>query len=120
MVLRGRGRCRLSGLESRLLAIEAHVLFLDGIGHLGSLPKEVEVLAHSTGAWCATSSAECFIVEGIVGFVQLVAQTIVGVLKLKLFTRIVTAKGKGIVRMGEARRTLVVAGRVKAEERHCR
>jgi hypothetical protein len=53
---------------------------LNGVGDLGRLACEVEVLADPLLGRGAP--AESIVIEGIVGFVELIAQAIIGVLKI--------------------------------------
>jgi hypothetical protein len=103
------------------LASETGLLLLDSIRNLGSLTEEVKVFPYGARASRDSSAAaEGFVVESIVGLFKLVTQAVVGFLEVESFTFIVAMReaGKGIVGLGEAGRSLVVAGGVEAEERH--
>jgi hypothetical protein len=58
-------------LRRRLSSLVEHLLFLDGVGDLGRLACEVEVLADPLLGRGAP--AESIVIEGIVGFVELIA-----------------------------------------------
>lgn len=110
--------------RSRLLSIEAEMLFLDGPGYLGCLSKEVKVLANFSsasrlGGTAATSKG--IIVERIVSIVELVPQAIVGIFELERFIWVFAPprqSREGIVGLGETRPCLVVAACIEAEEGH--
>lgn len=59
------------------------MLFADCIGDRRSLAEEIEVLADSSSAGTsAAAAAESVVVEGILVIIELVAQTIVGILEI--------------------------------------
>lgn len=96
------------------------MLLLDGVGYLSGPTEEVEVFANRPTA-CTGIASECIIVEVIAGFVKLVAETIIGVFEVDCVsvTFAVTGEsGERIVRLGEARRGLVVSLGIKAKEGH--
>jgi hypothetical protein len=69
---------------SRLLTVEAQMLFLDGIGDLGSLAKKVEILANlARGRRFGASTAKGVIVESIIGVVELVTEAVVSILEVE-------------------------------------
>lgn len=56
-----------------------HLLLVDCAGNLGRLAGEVEVLADGLGRLAAKG----VIVEGVIGFIKLVSEAIVGVVKIE-------------------------------------
>jgi hypothetical protein len=112
----------------RLLSVEAEMLLLNGTSYFGGLSKEVKVLSNLSTANCtagagagSTYSSKGIIVEGIVGVVELVSETIVGVFELESVVYVCfppRQPRKGIMSLGEARPCLVVTACVESEERH--
>lgn len=80
----------LRGLHAGLIE---HLLLLQGIGHLGRLAGKVEILSDrllGDGA-----CAKRVIIEVIVGFVELVAEAVVGFFKVDAGGKISRSWGKG-------------------------
>jgi hypothetical protein len=99
--------------------VEADMLLFDGSRDLGSLAKEVEILAYRP--WSYTGSvAKGIIIEGIASLLQLIAQAIVRLLKFKSIPVVVATRqpGEGIMGLGKASSGRIVAIGIEAEERH--
>jgi hypothetical protein len=110
---------RLGNLWERRLTVEKNMLFLDGVCNLGSLAEEIEILSN-LGRGGGPYIPKCVVIENIIGFVKLVAQAIIGILKVKLipFVLPVREAGEWVVGLREAGGGRVVAGTVEAEKRH--
>ena len=66
-----------------LLPIKSILFFIDGIRHLCRLPVEVEIICGQIGRGIVRPcSTKCSVIEVIVCFVELVTETIIGVLKI--------------------------------------
>ena len=102
-----------------LLAVEEDMLLINRIGNLGSLAEEVEILA-DRGVRRPSRIPKCIVVEGIVRLIKLVAQPVIGILKVEFLAIVVGVRksGERIVGLREARGSGVVARGIKAKERH--
>lgn len=87
-----RGR---SNLRNRLLARKSKLFFIDRIRDLCSLSKEIKIFSHRFLVINhGPTSSKSVIVEHIVRLIQLITETIIGILEIKTSRMSVGVKGE--------------------------